>query len=274
MTNEELVREIKMQIDVKENMLLLYANNHGFIYKHVTPYTAHCEREDLMQEAYIALDDAVKGYDPRKGVAFLTYLKYWIKSRCGRLAYNAEMKRLPVYMQTRINKYYDLIADLERIPTKGEAMRTLDLSSSQYEHLMTTIYTRKTKSLDEPFEGEEGDSMSLQELIDSQNYDIDELLDSLALSKVWDYVEELPKEGRELLKWRYDENKTLQEIADYCGCSRGLIGQKENQWLRKLGYNPKVKELGDAFGMRKTTIVMIDSKALYGNPEKVVLSMM
>lgn len=80
MTNEELAVRIKAGLDVTENMLDLWQQNKRFIYKIAKKYSGHAELEDLEQEGYLALYDAVDGFDPSKGVRFLTYASYWISN--------------------------------------------------------------------------------------------------------------------------------------------------------------------------------------------------
>ena len=61
MTNEELVRLIQEGVDIQENMGILYKQNEGFIRTTCNPFSERAELDDLMQEAYFALVDAVRG---------------------------------------------------------------------------------------------------------------------------------------------------------------------------------------------------------------------
>ena len=63
MTNEQIVIRIKAGIDVAKNMLTLWEENQALIKMIVKQYDKG-ETEDLMQEAYIGLCDAVDGYKP------------------------------------------------------------------------------------------------------------------------------------------------------------------------------------------------------------------
>ena len=60
MTNEQIVIRIKAGIDVAKNMLTLWEENQALIKMIVKQYDKG-ETEDLMQEAYIGLCDAVDG---------------------------------------------------------------------------------------------------------------------------------------------------------------------------------------------------------------------
>ncbi len=60
MTNEELITKIKnCPVDKSKYMAQLYNQNRGFIYKTAFQYAQTAEIDDLMQEAYIILDEVV-----------------------------------------------------------------------------------------------------------------------------------------------------------------------------------------------------------------------
>ena len=67
MSNEQLVVLIQDGIDEAENMSLLWQQNEGFIGKLALIYAGQAEMEDLKQEGYLALCEAVRGYDVTRG---------------------------------------------------------------------------------------------------------------------------------------------------------------------------------------------------------------
>ncbi|MBD5521415.1 MAG: hypothetical protein HDR03_09385 [Lachnospiraceae bacterium] len=73
MSNETLVQRIKGGYSVPEDMQALYENNLPLIRKFIKPYTAYEPIEDLMQESYFGLWEAVKHYETDKNVQFMTY---------------------------------------------------------------------------------------------------------------------------------------------------------------------------------------------------------
>lgn len=79
MTNEQLVLRIRAGENVPDNMLQLWQQNRGFIHKIVNQYKTFAEEEDLEQEGYLGLSEAVNHYNPDEGVTFLHYASYWIK---------------------------------------------------------------------------------------------------------------------------------------------------------------------------------------------------
>ena len=64
--NEKIVSEIQKGNDRSRNLELLYNQNLGLIYNVVRCYVGQCEIEDLMQEAYIAMCQAVERYNPKE----------------------------------------------------------------------------------------------------------------------------------------------------------------------------------------------------------------
>ena len=76
MENEELVARIKAGIDTADNMLALWEQNRGMIGKLARRYSAYADIEDLQQEGYLALYDAIDGFKPDKGVRFCPMLHH------------------------------------------------------------------------------------------------------------------------------------------------------------------------------------------------------
>lgn len=88
MTNEELAVIIKQ--GNTQLMERLYLQNKGVIYQYAywyyTKYRTRCDSsgivmDDLIQEGYFALCDAVQAYKPESGYKFLAFIKYPIQNR-------------------------------------------------------------------------------------------------------------------------------------------------------------------------------------------------
>lgn len=81
MTNEELVKEIQSGINQQENMKQLYFQNIGLLRSICLKFAHNEEMEDLLQEAFFGLYEAVKHYESDSDVLFMTYAPYWIRQR-------------------------------------------------------------------------------------------------------------------------------------------------------------------------------------------------
>ena len=96
--NEQFVRRIKAGEDVADNMLRLWQQNEGFIAMLAMRHRGYAEQEDLRQEGYIGLCEAVRQYDPSKGVPFINYAAFWIRHAMRRYISNCcGTIRLPIH---------------------------------------------------------------------------------------------------------------------------------------------------------------------------------
>ena len=106
MTNEQLAARIRAGEDVGENMAQLYDQVKDFIRSVAWKYKGLGELEDLEQEGFLALYDAIDHYEADQGVKFLSYAEYWIRQRMQRyLQVNGSCLRLPVNRQEAISRY-------------------------------------------------------------------------------------------------------------------------------------------------------------------------
>ena len=158
MTNEQLVIRIKAGIDVADNMLQLWQQNRGFIHKIVNQYKVFAEEEDLEQEGYLGLNEAVRHYDPDEGVTFLRYASYWIKQYIVRYIKGNGIVRLPEHIQERIRKYNRIVQewqqDYNRSPSDEEICCFYGVSEKMLDKVHKARIMAQIGSLDVPV-GEE-----------------------------------------------------------------------------------------------------------------------
>ena len=81
MTNEQLAARIRAGENVGNNMAVLYDQVKDFIHAMAYKYHGQGELEDLEQEGFLALYDAIDHYEADQGVKFLTYASHWIRQR-------------------------------------------------------------------------------------------------------------------------------------------------------------------------------------------------
>ena len=79
MTNEQLVARIQVGEDTAANMLQLWEQNQRFIGMIAVKYSGYAEMDDLKQEGYLALCEAVRHYNPDQGVPFFNYSAFYIR---------------------------------------------------------------------------------------------------------------------------------------------------------------------------------------------------
>ena len=253
MTNEQLTIRIKAGIDVADNMLQLWKQNRGFIYKIANRYTAFADVEDLEQEGYLGLNTAVEHYNPDEDVSFIHYAAYWIKQGIVRYIKSNGVVRIPEFMQGRISEYNKMVQKWQqryhRKPTDEEIMHFLDISIEMLDNLKKAAQMAKIGSLDVPV-GEDEDC-SLYELIPG-SIDEEEQVESMVLEKVqkeelyntvWPLVDSLTDNQAKTIRARYQDNKTFREIAEAQGVSIEMARQRERQGLRELRKPTKSKLL-------------------------------
>ena len=106
MTNEQIVSEIRNGYSVTDYMQLLYESNLPLIKKFIKPYAAYEPVEDLLQETYFGLWEAVQHYETSANVRFMTCAEYWIRQsvqmyleKCGATV------RIPSHTRQKIARY-------------------------------------------------------------------------------------------------------------------------------------------------------------------------
>lgn len=249
MTNEQHAIRIKAGIDVADNMLALWQQNRGFIHKIVNQYKAYAEEEDLEQEGYLGLSDAVSHYNPDEGVTFLHYASFWIKQYMSRYIKSNGTIRLPEFMQGRIREYNRMVQkwlqNYHREPTDMEICHFLDISREMLENLRKAAQMAQIGSLDVPV-GEEGDCSMydlLPSAMDEEEQTIEKIQHEQLCAVLWPLVDALPGQQPQVIRARYQEKRTLADIAREKGVTLDAIRQQEAKGLRELRKPSKSKLL-------------------------------
>ena len=110
-TNECIVAAVQAGVNEAENMLELWRQNKGFIAMMARRYSAGAEMEDLEQEGYIALCEAVQHYDLARGMSFISYAAFWIKRRMRSCADNSRTVRLSFNAGDEVRQYQKIMRE-------------------------------------------------------------------------------------------------------------------------------------------------------------------
>ncbi|MBR2310492.1 MAG: sigma-70 family RNA polymerase sigma factor [Oscillospiraceae bacterium] len=202
MSNEELVAEI--QAGAVELMGQLWDQVAGLIKwkaKRIMTVLEGCpgrgvEFEDLYQSGYLAMVAAVNTYDPAAGGAFSTWLMYHLKNAFAEATgYRTQKGR-----QEPLNNYLSLDTPLTDDADSDDLMDVVaDPAGLQWRECLEESMWRK----------------QLQEAVGA------------ALSTV-------PEQYREILRLRYWEDMTLEDVGDLRGISKERVRQMENKGIRIL----------------------------------------
>ncbi len=241
MTNEQLVTLIKNGIDVPENMLSLWEQNRGFINKIAFAYRGYEDIEDLKQQGYIGLCNAVEGYRPDKEIPFINYAAFWIKHSMTRYIEECgAVVRIPTYEQIRQRKYKKLLYAFElqtgRKPTDWEVCHCMQISHKVLEEMKNNARMGSVGSLDSSI-NEDGDS-TLGDMV-AGNVDVEEaVLDKVEKEElkhvIWPVVDSLPDNQPYVIRAIFQEGKTLKAAGEKIGVSVERARQIRNRAIREL----------------------------------------
>ena len=249
MTNEQLVEQIRNGYSVTDNMQLLYEQNIALIKHFIKPYTAYAELNDLLQESYFGLWNAVQHYECSENVSFMTYARYWIRQsvqmhveNCGSLI------RIPNNMQHNIIRYKHVLARLTHtlgvVPTDSDIATDMGVPISTVQRIKTYIYSISSLDIpvNEDYETTVGDT--IQSDLDVENDVIDKIYEEHSKNELWGIVERYTStSGSNVITERYKHNKTYKQIADERGITSGRVRQIEHDSLRKLRRGDARREL-------------------------------
>lgn len=246
MTNEEIVERIRAGENVQENMFELWQQNTGMIKQIAIRFTGYAELEDLLQEAFISLYDAVAHYDSDRGAAFLTCATYWIKQRLLRYIENkGRVVRIPSEMQGKIRRYKKARSEYYKYhgceALDIELKRILGVNEEMLHQIKAFAKMSEIASLDKPIGDEEGEYV-LGDLIASDEdlgEDITRKIDHEAIKKdIWARVDSLPSEQRQVIHIRYqgDATKTIKAVGKILELPENVTRNIHSKALRKLRY--------------------------------------
>ena len=241
-SNEELVAKIQAGQNPAANMALLWQQNEPFVKKVANKYKAYAEFEDLVQEGYFGICQAVEGFDNNYGVKFLTYAETCI-SRCMQkyIAGSTQMIRLPESAGESLRKYKAIQEQFEtkfeRKPTGQELSYYLGVSEKELETIRKAERAKSIASLSVPV-GDDGDSTLIDMLAaddESLEEDVARQVDREQMKEtVWSVVNELPDNLPLVIHERFVSGKTLKEIGVEIGVSLDRVRQLESKAMREL----------------------------------------
>lgn len=240
MTNEQLVICIQAGEEVADYMAQLWQQNQGIIGKLAGKYSHLAEEEDLKQEGYFGLWEAAWRYNPKEGAKFITYASHWIRQKMVRYIHNNGTVRIPVHENERLMQYNKLcnafLAKLNKMPAVHEISRYLGISIKQARQLQKDAEMAAIGSLDSPVAGAEdivlGDSIASNEDIESTI--LDKLEAQQLKDTLWPLVDALPGKQPEVIRARYQEGRTLEDVGREMRVTGNMVRQIQATALREL----------------------------------------
>jgi RNA polymerase sigma-B factor len=193
------------------------------------------QRDELSQVGYLGLVEAVRRFDPDRGVDFVTFARPTVLGEIRRhFRDGRRWIRLPRRIQElkmRIKEATDdLYQELGRPPSTAELADYLEVGTDDVEEAMGTDDMFTPVSLDTPI-GEEADAPTHAETIGDDDAQLDDVIDSESL---WPLLDRLPEREREMLLLRFYGNKTQSEIAEHLGISQMHVSRLLSRTLKSL----------------------------------------
>jgi len=202
---------------------------------------------DIVQEGNIGLMQAVKRYDPYRGVKLSTYAAWWIRAYILRfIVNNWRLVKLGTTQAQRklffnLNKEKQRLAQMGIDPTAAELARRLDVSEVEVTDMDRRL-SGNDMSLDAPVgDNSDGRALSRVDLLPSGGENADELLagaeiDDMVRERLKTFEKTLTGKEVDIFRDRFmaDEPVTLQEIGDRYGISRERVRQIEKRLQDKL----------------------------------------
>jgi RNA polymerase sigma-32 factor len=214
---------------------------------------------DLIQEGNIGLMQAVKRYDPYRGVKLSSYAAWWIRAYILRFILNnwrlvklgTTQAQRKLFFNLR-KKRAELVA-LGIDPTNAEIAKQLNVPESEVAEMDVRLQSSE-KSLDAPMGDGEGRATAkvdtMPSLVDGpESLMADSELQGLLKEKLGAFRKTLVGKDKDLAifdeRLVADEPLTLQELGDRFGISRERVRQLEQRLTGRLREYLR-DEMGDA----------------------------
>jgi RNA polymerase sigma-32 factor len=200
---------------------------------------------DLIQEGNIGLMQAVKKYDPSRGVKLSSYAAWWIRAYI--LRYIMDNWRMVKLGTTEAQRklFFKLRQEQERLlsqgfePTPKLLAERLNVTEQDVVEMDQRLGHDEV-SLDAPI-GEEGSPSRAERLLTSSAAPADERLASEQLKKIFreklaEFAKSLSDKERFIFEKRLiaDEPLTLQDIGNHYGVSRERARQVEANLIKRI----------------------------------------
>jgi RNA polymerase sigma-32 factor len=203
---------------------------------------------DLIQEGNIGLMQAVKRYDPYRGVKLSSYAAWWIRAYILRFILNNWRLVKLGTTQAQRKLFFNLRkkrAELQALgidPTNAEIAKQLDVPESEVAEMDARLQASE-KSLDAPVGDSEGRAIAKVDLMPSsvegpESLMADGELQALLKEKLGEFRSTLTGKDKELAifdeRLVADDPLTLQQLGDRFGISRERVRQLEQRLTGRL----------------------------------------
>lgn len=257
-TNEELALAIKN--GDMEAAGELYEQVKFLGMKFVKPYKklfteVELDNDDMMQELFLAMMDAVKKFDPSIA-KFSTFYVYIVKGRMEKILYNTGLP-VPYNNIRNFRKVHNAIEDFKlengRKPNKSEIMKMTGLTSTQVTAAMNGGRRKRIRSLDYQGLLDESSVGSEDKNFGSMFYDPkaeeefeninDEIDRDILLNKLQEVLTDRQYEIITLVFGFGCEPHSYTDAGKILGCSKENVHQTIQKAKKRMLANPEIAAL-------------------------------
>jgi RNA polymerase primary sigma factor len=201
---------------------------------------------DLMQEGNLGLLQAIKRFEPERGLRFSTYATWWVRQAIGRsVAEQGRTIRVPVYKHEEIYRYkraYEQMEiELQREPTDEEVAQRIGTS-------VKSIREWKLVSSPASLSLEINEEHELGDILCDTNEDVEEAaIQGPQAELIKQALNILTPRERKVIQLRFGllsgYARTLEETGKILGFTRERARQIEEKALKKLRASYSIQAL-------------------------------
>ena len=216
---------------------------------------------DLIQEGNMGLMEAVKNFDPYRGVRFPSYAVWWIRAYMIRYIMNDWRMVKIGTTQAQRKLFFNLQKEKEKIEAEGLMVgpkllaQRLQVKEDEVVEMEQRLASRDL-SVDVPIGGDDDEATMLSFLPDNKQTPEEQFADAQYHELLHDKMEQFAKtlKDKELVIYRErllnEEPATLREIGEKYGISRERVRQIEERVKKKLKtYLKGFKDMTETPGM-------------------------
>ena len=224
MTDERLVEQVRAGVEQEESMEALYRRCRPMIAGIARRFCRPSETEDLIQEGFIGLCQAVERYRPEEGIPFRSYAPYWIRRAMGRyLEKGGSLIRIPAARAGLMNRYRRLADGWESsrgtpLPDE-EAAAALGISAASLKSLRRDMALEEVESLDAVLgDGRETTLEGFLKGSEGPEHDVVERMTGEELKRIlWACVDELENKTGRAIRCRYQRGMDSRAAGELLG---------------------------------------------------------
>ncbi len=200
---------------------------------------------DLIQEGNVGLMEAVRNFDPYRGVRFPSYAVWWIRAYIIRYIMNNWRLVKVGTTQAQRKLFFNLQREKERLEAEGFSpapkllAQNLGVKEDEVVEMQQRMAARDL-SVDTPIDGDDKSATFLDLLADKRANTEEEVAATeyrqLVSEKMAEFARKLKGKEQVIFAKRLlaEEPLTLQEIGDQYGISRERVRQLESRLKKKL----------------------------------------